>query len=164
MKYLGYIRTVLLIACLAEVSLSFPASAQNSPSATSPSANTQAVDFAGCYQLQMDRWWPWSMGEDTQFATPPSKFQLTLQRGTARFERDNLLIRQIPDSGPSRRAAYWMLAGPDVAALIWSDGFSGVSINFRKNGNELRGWAHAHFDSPRAPHWARVKASPIACQ
>jgi hypothetical protein len=48
--------------------------------------------------------------------------------------------------------------------LIWTDGFVGVRLSLEKNGNELHGWAHPHFDASKLiPRTARVDARPIAC-
>jgi len=141
-----------------------PGSAQEGNSAQSPDSKSQAANFAGCYKLQMGRWWPWSLGEDAQFATPPNQIELTLQRATEGFAKGQLIIRQRPSGERSWRISYWMLTGTNKAAAIWSSGLSGVSINFTKHGYELRGWAHAHFDSWRPPHIARVTAVRIACQ
>jgi hypothetical protein len=121
-----------------------------------------AVPFAGCYELQLGRWWPWSMGDDTKFVTPPQHIELRLQRGTELFERNGLLIRAIPPSA-SRRSSFWLLQGRDGVDLIWTSGFSGVSLRLKKHEKELRGWAHAFFDSPRPPHLAHVRARPIPC-
>ena len=133
-----------------------PASAQNSISRAAP--------FAGCYELQLGRWWPWSMGEDTEFATPPRRIELQLRQGTDGFERDGFAIRTIPAVGSSRRKAYWQPQGSEGVSLIWTDGFTGVTLRLTKHGKELRGWAHPHFDSARlVPHVAHVTASPILC-
>ena len=139
-------------------------SAREGDSAQPRGSKSQAANFAGCYKLHMGRWWPWSLGEDAKFATPPNQFELTLQRATEGFAQGQLIIRQEPSGGRSWRISYWIPTGTNEAAAVWSDGFSGVSINLTKHSDELRGWAHAHFDVWRPPHIARVTALRIACQ
>ncbi len=34
------------------------------------------TSFAGCYELKLGRWWPWSFGGDNEFVTPSSKIEL----------------------------------------------------------------------------------------
>jgi len=136
---------------------------QNSASDSQISIS-RAAPFAGCYELRLGRWWPWGMGEDTKFATPPRRVELRLEHGTDGFERNGLVIRSIPAMEPSRRKAYWQPQGSDGVDLNWTDGFTGVTLRLTKNGKELRGWAHPHFDSGELiPHTAYVTASPIVC-
>jgi hypothetical protein len=122
-----------------------------------------AAPFAGCYELQLGRWWPWSMGEDTISATPPRRIELQLQHGRDGFEQNGLLIRTIPSPQSSRRSAFWVPEGNDGADLIWTNGFAGVSLRLARHGKELQGWAHAFFDFPRPPHTAHATARPIPC-
>lgn len=160
---LKLLRLIVVIACLAGALSA--SSAQEGRSAQPRDSKSQAANLAGCYKLQMGRWWPWSLGEDAKFVTPPNQFELTLQRATEGFVmKDQLIIRQGPSGGRPWRISYWMLTGTSKAAVIWSDGLSGVSINFTKHDDELRGWAHAHFDFWRPPHIRHVTARRIACQ
>ncbi len=136
---------------------------QESSSSGPPISMSDSAPFAGCYELQLGRWWPWGMGEDTQFATPPRGVELRLQRGTEGFEQEGLLIRTIPSDPAPRRSSFWLPHGHNGLDLIWTTGFSGVSLRLTRNGRELRGWAHAFFDFPRPPHVAHVTARPINC-
>lgn len=135
----------------------------NSPSDTRSIPPT-AKAFAGCYALELGRWWPWGMGEDTKFVTPPQSIVLQLEHGTVDFEQNGLVIRAIPSGPASRRSSYWVPQTGNGVVLIWTTGFSGVSLRLHKHGDELRGWAHAFFDFPRPPHVAHVKARRIACE
>jgi hypothetical protein len=124
--------------------------------------------FTGCYQLTVGRWWPWAFGEDTQFVTLPSRIQLQSLRGTEGFGQNGFLLRAIPTNaratyvrgGPS----YWQVESTNRIDLIWTDGFTGVTLKLEKEGHELRGWAHPHFDAAKLiPRTARVIARPVAC-
>lgn len=138
-----------------------PLPAQNKPA--DPSMDQNASAFAGCYELRLGRWWPWGMGEDTVFATPPKQVELTVERATTGLGKDHFFIRQIPSVEGSRRSAIWIPQDRNHVMLVWSTGFSGVYVNLMKKDRHLSGWAHAHFDFPRIPHVAHVRTEPIAC-
>ena len=154
---------IVVVACLAGA-LPPSSSAQEGPSAQSQDPKSQAANFAGCYKLRLGRWWPWSLGEDAKFATPPTEFELTLRQATEGFAKGQLVVRQSPSGDRPWRISYWMPTETNKGAAIWSDGFSGVSINLTARGDELRGWAHAHFDVWRPPHIARITARRTPCQ
>jgi hypothetical protein len=136
------------------------------------SGQTQAVlpttAFEGCYELKLGRWWPWSFGEDTQFVIPPSKIRLLSIKDTVGFEENGYLIRRIPPTQGStsgrRQFSYWQVKSDSHVELIWTNGFSGVTLGLEKHGDELRGWAHPHFDFPTfIPRIMHVTAHRIAC-
>ena len=125
--------------------------------------------FAGCYQLTLGRWWPLPFGkDDAGFVTPSKRIRLFSERGTKGFEKDGFLVRRIPEANGKVHGrggpAYWQMKSARQIEIVWTDGFTGVTLNLEKYGNELRGWAHPHFDSPRlVPRIAHVTARPIAC-
>jgi hypothetical protein len=123
--------------------------------------------FEGCYELTLGRWWPWSFGGDNQFVTPPHRIKLLSERGTKGFEQDGFLIRALSQKGaaPVRGGpSYWQLKSENQIELIWNDGFTGVTLALRKQGDKLQGWAHPHFDVPVIPpRIAHVTARRIAC-
>ena len=133
---------------------------------SSPSDQISVADaaaLAGCYQLQLGRWWPWGLGEDAVFATPPQRMELTLDRGTQGFETYGLVIRPLSTNERLRRSAFWRPLGRTHAVLTWTTGFSGVGMILAEHGGDLRGRAHAFFDFPRIPHKAHVVARKIPC-
>jgi hypothetical protein len=66
--------------------------------------------------LRLGLWWPWSLGEDATFVTPPGEFELTFQRATEGFAKGQLVIRQNPSGDRSWRISYWTLTGTNEAA------------------------------------------------
>jgi hypothetical protein len=126
---------------------------------------TAAKPFAGCYELKLGRWWPWGFGKEDAYVTPPGRIQLIAERGAVGFEQDGYLIRPMKSptaglGGPS----YWQVKSDEKIDLIWNDGFTGVTLEMEKHGNELRGKAHPHFDAvPLIPRTANVTAQRIAC-
>lgn len=120
--------------------------------------------FTGCYELKMGRWWPWGFGEDDMFATPPSRIKLLPEQGTRGFEKNGLVIREMTrKSGDLRRSSFWRVESSDQIDLTWTTGFSGVTLELKGKGSDMRGWAHPFWDFPRLPRIARVKAHRIAC-
>jgi hypothetical protein len=129
---------------------------------------SQTSPFIGCYQLTLGKWWPWAFGEDTKYVTPPTRVRLLPERGAEGFEQNGFLLRAVPTNkrttyvrgGPS----YWQVESTNQIDLIWTDGFTGVTLKLEKQGYELRGWAHPHFDAASLiPRTARVVARPTAC-
>jgi hypothetical protein len=137
------------------------ANAQTQPALTPP-------PFERCYQLKFGRWWPWGFGEENAYVTPPRRIQLLGERGTRGFEQDKLLIRTVPhqDRPPgSRESSFWNTKSPNRVLLTWTDGFVGVTLDLAKSKDELKGWAHPHFDAPHfVPRIAHVTAQPIECE
>ncbi len=125
------------------------------------------TSFAGCYELKLGRWWPWSFGGDNEFVTPPSKIELLPVQGTEGFEKDEFLIRRIPPAQVNtigrRRASFWQVRSKNDVELTWTTGFSGVTLNLSKHGDDLRGWAHPFFDFPTSPCIMHVTAQRIPC-
>jgi hypothetical protein len=127
--------------------------------------DTSVASVAGCYELKLGRWWPWGFGEDNKFVTPANRIQLLLDRGTEGFEKGYYLIRPMKSASFGRGGvSYWFVGSNGQAALVWNDGFTGVTLEVQKHANELEGWAHPHFDAvPLIPRIATVTARPIAC-
>lgn len=147
-------------------------SAAQAPPATSDATKTGSptVPFAGCYQVKLGRWWPWSFGEDTVFVTPPYRIRLLAQRGTEGFEDNGFIIRVLPPEkeaihGIRRVWSYWTVKSTKDVELVWTDGLTGVVLKLHKRGSDLRGWAHPHFDFPIfIPRTAQVRARTMACE
>lgn len=131
-------------------------------------SKNEIQSYVGCYQLSVGRWWPWSFGGDTPYVTSPNRVELMLNRGTEGWAKDQLLIRVTPAQKSTvsggRGASFWEVQPNNRIDLIWTDGFTGVTLKLEKQGNDLRGWAHPHFDSGALiPRIARVKGRRVAC-
>jgi hypothetical protein len=136
---------------------------ENAPSESQISMAT-ATPFAGCYELQLGRWWPWGMGEDTPLVTPPPRIELRPEKASEGLAKNGLMMRAIPPVA-SHRGSYWLPQGGDRIDFVWTSRFAGATVKLTRHGKELRGWAHAFFDVPfRPPHIARVTALPITCE
>ncbi len=150
---LKLLRLVVVIASLVGA-LPPASSAQESHSAQSPESKSHAANFAGCYELHMGRWWPWSLGEDAKFATPPSQFELSLQRATEGFAKGQLIIRQSPSGERSWRISYWMLTGTNKAAAIWSTEQRRIGTNDEWCEGRRRDW---DIDVAPRGHWSDAR-------
>jgi hypothetical protein len=149
----------------------FPAETlpQEDKAVTNPQTQAAPQAFVGCYDLKLGRWWPWGFGEDSPYVTPPSRIRLLPLRGEEGFEQNGFLLRAIsPRKGaPSGRGrpSYWQAKSNNQIELIWTNGFTGITLELEEKGKELRGWAHPHFDVvPVIPRIARVTAQRISCE
>jgi hypothetical protein len=171
MKVTDRSRTCPVIAVfliLAVLSPRYFAQEVKQPTASPMGIGGPPLSFAGCYELKLGRWWPWSFGEDTQFVTPPNQIQLLPEKGTDGFEKYGFVIREILPATRTTSArksfSYWQVRSNDHIDLIWTNGFSGVTLKLGRRGKELHGWAHPHFDFPIfVPHIMRVIARQARC-
>lgn len=165
-KLLGQSLVAVLVAAL--LSPYSVAQARTQTSSGEKESSEVAV-FAGCYHLALGRWWPWSFGEDAHFFAPPNRIRLLPQHGSEGFEKYGLLVRAIPmpNGAKSGRGgpAYWNVKSAREIEIVWTDGFTGVTLKLEKDKNHLKGWAHPHSDAPFVvPRIARVLAFPVPCK
>ena len=142
--------------------------AQESNSAAVYQSKMEPSSFTGCYELSLGKWWPWDFGEDTVFVTPPTRIELLPEHGTVGFETNGFKIRTIsPHSNVSPghpMSSFWEIKSRTKVHLTWTNGFSGVDLDLKKHGTELRGRAHPHFDFPTfVPRTQHVTAKRIPC-
>jgi len=161
-------RTIAVLLLLAAFSPRYFAQGGNPVGGAPTRVETPTPPLAGCYDLTLGRWWPWALGEDTGLITPPNRIQLLPERGTSGFEKGEFLIRRIPRVNSTTsgrvRSSYWQVKPGNQIDLVWNDGFTGVTLTLKKIRDELRGWAHPHFDYPHfVPRIARVTTRRIAC-
>jgi hypothetical protein len=173
LRIIGKVRTVGRLAAvlmlLAVLSPECSAQASNPSSGSNTRGENPTSSFTGCYELLLGRWWPWSFGGDTIYVTPPTRIELLPEPGTKGFEQNGLIIRAIPPQKPDPTvhpvSSYWQIESTTQVDLIWTNGFSGVTLKLEKHGTELRGWAHPHFDFPTfIPRFQHVTAKRITCE
>ena len=156
---------ILVISIFSSI---FFVQAQTESSSREKEVSEVAV-FAGCYNLALGRWWPWGLGEDAHFFTPPNRIRLLPTHGSEGFEKNGLLVRAIPMPNGARAGrggpAYWNAKSARQIEIVWTDGFTGVTLKLEKDKNELKGWAHPVTDAPFVvPRIARVLAFPVPCK
>jgi hypothetical protein len=156
----------LLILLIVLSPLSF---AQSAASGAQVQSAAQTASFAGCYELNVGRRWPWGLGEDGVSIAPPKRVRLLAERGTKGFEQDGFLLRAASasksESSGQTKSAYWQVKSSDQVDLIWTDGFTGIRMKLEKQSDGLSGWAHPILDSPPLiPRVAHVTARRIPCE
>ena len=157
-----------LVASVLDVCIMPNCSAQESNSAAVSQARIEPASFTGCYELLLGKWWPWDFGGDTVFVTPPTRIELLPEHGTVGFETNGFKIRTISPQNnvpPGRpMSSFWEIKSRTKVHLTWTNGLSGVTLDLKKHGTELRGRAHPHFDFPTfVPRTQHVTAKRINC-
>jgi len=139
------------------------------PSAEDPAQAEAALpapeSLQGCFKLKMSPWRPdLHLGRDSAYITPPRAIQLFAEQGTKSIETNGYVLRPAPGARPSiHKASYWRIKGPEGVELVWSTGFSGLTMLLRPEGQNLRGQARTSWDFNRTAQTADVFAQRIAC-
>jgi len=123
-----------------------------------------ARDVAGCYELTLSQWEPAiSLGEDAVFISPPARIELTK---TPDHTWDEHGLKVTPASGVSpsiHKSAYWTDNGHRIH-IVWTTGFSGLTMDLQVRGSNLEGKAQTFWDFPRPRQTSHVVATKIACE
>jgi hypothetical protein len=121
--------------------------------------------ISGCYELGALNWRPdLRLGEDAEFITPPRRIEILAEHGTKGFEQNGYLVRPAPGVPRSiHRGSYWVPKGPNAVEVVWTTGFSGLSMHLNLEGETLRGKATTFWDFPRRTQTAEVVAHKVDC-
>lgn len=135
---------------------------------SSPGAKSSALispeTVQGCYELGILQWRPGMPGEDAVFMTPPRRIQLLAEPGTQGWEKDHYPVRPAPGFPASiHRASFWTPTGSNTIEIVWTTGFSGVTMKLKLEGETLKGKAKAFWDFPRSGQSAHIVAPKIDC-
>jgi hypothetical protein len=166
--YMKCIRPVVLIGfsslfCLAIISAPRQSVGQRPEVEESKFIKPESIQ--GCYDLGTLSWKPdLKLGEDETFITPPQRIQILAERGSVGFEKNGYLVRPAPGFSKSiHRASYWESPGPRTIEIVFTTGFSGLSMKLKVEGETLRGEAKTHWDFPRRKQTAQVNAHRTEC-
>jgi hypothetical protein len=134
------------------------------PEADEPKS-VKPESIQGCYDLGTLSWKPdLKLGEDQEFITPPQRIQILAERGSTGFEKNGYLVRPAPGFSKSiHRASYWESTGPQTIEVVFTTGFSGLTMKLKVEGETLRGEAKTHWDFPRRKQTAQVNARKTEC-
>jgi hypothetical protein len=123
-----------------------------------------AGDFAGCYELRLTQWSPaLSLGDDRIFVTPPSRVALTTTPDHTWVEH---AFRVTPEGGatPSiHKSSYWT-SDTHRVHIVWTTGFSGLTMDLEQRGLDLIGTAHTFWDFDRPRQTSHVVATRVPCE
>ena len=124
-----------------------------------------ADGFAGCYELHLSEWSPAiSLGADEIFVTPPKRVALT--KTTAGSWGEQRAFKVVPTGGAAasaHRYAYWTSDAHQVH-IVFSTGFSGITMDLEPQGSNLVGTAYTAWDFPREGQTSHVVATRIPCE
>jgi hypothetical protein len=120
---------------------------------------------AGCYELRLAAWTPaMRLGADTVFVRPPLRVELDTVRGSESIGRNGYVVRPAPATPPSiHRFSYWVPEDSGRIRLVWTTGFSGLSMRLQAEGDTSRGVAETFWDFGRPRQTANVVATRVAC-
>jgi hypothetical protein len=125
----------------------------NSP-ITSPSA-------LACYTLTLGAW---SGTLPEPLPPPPSALQLTDSLGTTVLENGQRVVRSMPPgSTKAYPFQYWVPREQRVVFIVFSNGFTGMTLDLAPEGGDLSGTARAFFDFGEYDFTAPVQLTRNAC-
>jgi hypothetical protein len=130
----------------------------------SMSVRCVAGDFAGCYELQLTQWSPAiSLGGDMIFISPPSRVALTTTPDHT-WDAHGFGVTPAGGVNPSvHKDSYWTSDAHHVH-IVWTTGFSGLTMDLEERGSDLIGTAHTFWDFPRPQQTSHVVATRISCE
>jgi hypothetical protein len=116
--------------------------------------------FTACYKLTLSPWTPdLNLGEDAVFVTPPTTIELT---GTA--ERGGFLVKPALGAAQSiHSTAYWRPLPKAQIRIVWTTGFSGLTMILKREDSSLVGTAETFWDFARRIQKAKVRADEVPC-
>ena len=128
------------------------------------SGQTVEQRVKGCWVVQLGEWQPKTVfDKDSIYVTPPAKIELQdrYYYGVA-GNRWNVL----PANGamPSvHHIVFFQSIGTDSIAIVWSTGYSGLSMRLAISQDTLRGTATTFWDFDRPQQTANVLLTRIEC-
>ncbi|HEU4881727.1 MAG TPA: HEAT repeat domain-containing protein [Longimicrobium sp.] len=134
----------------------------------------ERLGIAGaCYAFRRGPWQPvMDLDADSTFSTPPAQVRFLAavaeeyreddaEQGEAWFVAE----RVGASAGPGWTGGMWRpVPGREALELVWSNGFSGVSLELAmEDGGTMRGTAETFWDFPRPRQTAEITAERIPC-
>ena len=120
--------------------------------------------ISGCYQMQVTDWYPRMQLEgDTEFITPPDRVNLTLEKPERGWRKGGFVVRQEPDRRRSIFESGEWVYRDDKVEILWTTGFSGLTMDLSVTRKGLKGLARTFWDFPRATQTAAVEAKRVPC-
>lgn len=152
-----------LLECICACFFAF-SSTQDKPNGKSQLVKPENIQ--GCYELTLSPWRPdLRLGGDAVFITPPNRIQFLAERGTKGWEAEGYVVKPALGVKPSiHRGSYWLPKSPQSIEVVWTTGFSGLTMVLKINGTDLRGKAKSFWDFPRKEQTADVVAHKVDCE
>ncbi len=104
-------------------------------------------------------------GEDTIFSKPPMVVEFSTRKHgrMGGSEGQSLAVEPADGEGYSIHGpGSWRRAG-DSIEVVWSTGFSGLTMQLKASGDSLTGLSRTFWDFPRESETSRVVGRPVPC-
>jgi hypothetical protein len=124
-----------------------------------------ADGLPGCYELKLSKWIPAiPLGADEKFVTPPKRIALTETIDSSWGDQHAFKVLPTGGASPSvHRHAYWTSDAHQVH-VVFSTGYSGLTMDLEPQGSNLVGTAYTAWDFPRTGQTSHVVATRISCE
>lgn len=123
-----------------------------------------------CFDLSLAPWKPnLGLGEDTIFSTPPItvRFSRVKSFGFGSYN-GRLSFRVLPTNGAKMSVhgpGFWTpIRGTDSLSIVWTTGFSGLTMKLAVTRDTLRGVAETFWDFPRPEQTSQVTGIRTLCK
>lgn len=114
-----------------------------------------------CYTLSLGAW---SSALPEPLPPPPSSLQLTDSLGTSILENGRRVVRTLPQGSlKSYPFQYWEPREHGDVFIVFSTGFTGMTMDLAPAGEDLQGTARAFFDFGSFNLTAPVQLTRTAC-
>jgi HEAT repeat protein len=122
-----------------------------------------------CYELSLAPWTPrLDIGVDTIYSTPPMIVRFTRVYNDWFAEEGKLSFRVLPANRADMSVhgpGFWTpVTKKDSVSIVWSTGFSGLTMKLAVAADSLRGQAETFWDFPRPQQTAQVMGRGIPCK
>jgi hypothetical protein len=115
----------------------------------------------GCYSLTLGQW---SAELPEPLPAPPTKLQLSDSLGTTVFENGRRVVRSMPaGSVKAYPFQFWEAREQGIVLVIFSNGFTGMTMDLAPSAGGLSGTARAFFDFGTFDLSASVQLTRAAC-
>ena len=119
----------------------------------------------GCFRVELQPWRPViRLGNDTVYTTPPIRVEIRGDRVTDGLDRRGYLVRPAPGVVKSVHTFAHVQARKDSVFLVWSNGFSGVTMALEARVDTLTGQAESFWDFDRQRQRAPARLVRVQCQ
>jgi len=124
---------------------------------------------SACYGLQLGKWDPvLNIGDDSEFSTPPAvvSFSRVKSEGFGSYG-GKVSYRVLPTNGARMSVhgpGFWTpQTRTDSVSIVWTTGFSGLTMSLGVTTDTLSGTARTFWDFPRTRQTAKVLGVRVAC-
>jgi len=118
----------------------------------------------GCWSVQLGEWKPeMPYGADTIFVTPPAKIELQDKYYYGQVGTRWSVLPSNEAKPSIHSVAFFQPIGTDSIAIIWSTGFSGLSLHLAIGQDTLKGIAITFWDFDRPQQTADAILVRMKC-